>query len=120
MVVIANSRACWAVERLLLLERSRKVALCWEHGFTTIQFASASWSAVRLEPVFAPSALTSLNSFAYCLLVSFGGASVLNWFVRSSENGRTSPIHAKTLLAVGGTGRHSPGSVPTGQVLLVA
>src|SRR4029079_7652878 len=101
--------------RPYLVERSRKILFCGPNGFTTIQFASASWAAVRDEPVFAPTALTSLNSRAYCLLESFGGASTLNWFVRRSENGRMLPTVAKTLRLVGGTRRHWPGCVPTGQ-----
>ena len=41
-LVIANSRACSAVDRPWLVARPRKVWFTGPNGFTTIQFASAS------------------------------------------------------------------------------
>ena len=42
-------------------------------GLTAQKFAIAVWAGVRVEPVAAPNAFTSLKSVAYCELVSSFG-----------------------------------------------
>jgi hypothetical protein len=47
------------------------------------------WSGVRVEPVAAPSALTSFTAAAYFGLVSDGGAGGRNWSAWRRTNGVT-------------------------------
>src|SRR6476619_2873548 len=113
-LVIAKSRACWLVDSPFAVAISRNAVFTGENGLRTMKFASASCAAFRVDPVWAPSALTSLNSAVYWALWRGGSGGTLNWLPPCSENGRTSPIHENTLLLRGGTGRHAPGVVPIG------
>src|SRR5881275_1767371 len=82
-------------------------------GFTAQKFAIAFWPGVRVEPVAAPRALTSLKSIAYCRLVSSFGPFEPYRDGSAITNGVTSLSHAFGSLACAGTsGRHWPGRVP--------
>src|SRR5881275_34889 len=78
-------------------------------GFTAQKLARSVWAGVRAESVLRPSALTSLRSSAYFLLVmSFGPPEP---YFNGSEiaNGVTSFSHAfGSPTCVAGSGRHAP------------
>src|SRR4030095_426132 len=72
-------------------------------------------SSVRVEPVVAPSSVTSLESVAYCALSREGGPGGRNWEPLLIPNGATNPHWGNKYGAeAGGVGNQTPGPLPPG------
>jgi len=102
MLVMTKRRACSAVESPRAAAISRNARFVIGMGLVETKRASSVCSAVRLESVAAPSALTSLYSAAYFALARSSGPFVRNCDVLFSVNGRTFETHAKGSLPKAG------------------
>ena len=73
MSTAANRRAVSLMSIACRAVRSRRAAWYGPIATSVVNIAVCVCSAVRVEPVFAPSALTSLKSAVYCADVNAGG-----------------------------------------------
>src|SRR5262245_43870799 len=118
MSTAANSRAVSLMSIACRAVRSRSAAWYGPIATSVVNSAVSVCCAVRVEPTFAPSALTSLKSFVYSAEVNAGGSpgrncvddvivSGFTWLSQGSKNGGN----------VGGAGRHTPGPGGTSNVI---
>ena len=80
---------------------SRKPLFMYGTGLADTKLARSVSTSVRVDPVAAPFALTSLNSAAYSALVTARGPSVRHWLVDFIVNGFTWPVQANAVAVAG-------------------